>query len=243
MRGTNVRTGARTAVLAGTIVFGLAVRHEALWSSAQIAAAAEPTTIREHLRDGEEFVRPLDAVLAIGKALFEANWTTEEGGGRPLTKGTGRPLSDPATRLAGTRAFNRISAPDSNSCAGCHNAPYGISGGGGDFVTNVFLLGQRFDFMTFDATDSLPTRGAVDETGQAAPLQGVSDLRATTGMFGSGYLELLAREMTAELQRTRNSVRVGETRALSAKGVSFGTLTLTRNGLWDTSNVEGLPRL
>ena len=110
-----------------------------------------------HLQDGEEFSLPLSALLIHGKLLFDANWTEQEGGGRPLTKGTGRPLADPSRPLTGLRAFNRVSAPDANSCAGCHNAPYGISGGGGDVVTNVFVLGQRFDFATFD-----PRRHAAD---------------------------------------------------------------------------------
>src|SRR4029079_3467502 len=101
-------------------------------------------------------------------------------GGRPLTKGTGRPLADPSRPLTGARAFNLISAPDANSRAGCHNAPYRISGGGGDGVTNVFVLGQRFDFATFDPTDTLPTRGAVDEAGMAVSLQDAADFRATT---------------------------------------------------------------
>jgi cytochrome c peroxidase len=149
-------------------------------------------------------------------------------------------LSQP---LVGRRAFNRVSAPDANSCAGCHNAPYGISGGGGDIVANVFVLGQRFDFATFDRSDALPTRGAVDESGQAITLQSAADFRATTGMFGAGYLEMLARQMTEELQRTRDSMRIGDTRALVAKGIAFGTLTFTKEGLWDTSKVEGLGRL
>lgn len=200
-------------------------------------------SVPTHLRDGEEFTIPLEKLLAHGKLLFNANWTEQEGGGRPLTKGTGRPISDPSRPLKGERSFNRISAPDANSCAGCHNAPYGIIGGGGDFVTNVFLLGQRFDFLTFDPADNLPTRGTVDETGHPASLQSAADLRATTGMFGAGYLEMLARQMTAELQRTRDSIRLGETRELIAKGVHFGKLTLTKAGLWDTSQVEGLGRL
>lgn len=70
---------------------------------------------------------------------------------------------------------NRVSAPDANSCASCHNAPYGIVGGGGDFVTGVFVLGQRFDFMTFDRADALPLRGAVDEAGMPASLQDAGD--------------------------------------------------------------------
>jgi cytochrome c peroxidase len=200
-------------------------------------------SVPSHLQDGQEFTVPLEKLLAHGKLLFNANWTEQEGGGRPLTKGTGRPLSDPSRPLTGSRAFNRISAPDANSCAGCHNAPYGISGGGGDFVTNVFLLGQRFDFMTFDPNDKLATRGTVDETGRAATLQTAADLRATTGMFGSGYLEMIARQMTEELQHIRSSIRPGETKELVAKGIHFGELTLTRAGLWDTSQVEGLGRL
>jgi len=172
--------------------------------------------------------------------LFAANWTPESGGGRPLTKGTGRPLAQPSQPLTGARAFSRVSAPDANSCAGCHNAPYGIVGGGGDFVTGVFVLGQRFDFSTFDPSDTLPTRGTVDEAGEGATLQDAGNFRATTGMFGAGYLEMLARQMTEELQRTRDTIRVGETKALVAKGISFGTLTLKKDGIWDTSKVEGL---
>ncbi|HLQ44271.1 MAG TPA: hypothetical protein VK137_06055, partial [Planctomycetaceae bacterium] len=142
--------------------------------------------VPRHLTDGEEFSMPLTRLLAHGKLLFEAIWTEQDGGGRPLTKGTGRPLADLSHPLKGNRAFNRISGPDANSCAGCHNMPHGISGGSGEFVTNVSLLGQRFDFITFDPADKLPTRGTVDETGRPASLQTVADSRRTTGMFGAG---------------------------------------------------------
>ena len=49
-------------------------------------------------------------------------------------------------------------------------------------------------------------------TGQPATLQTVADSRRTTGMFGAGYLEMLARQMTEELQRTRDAIKLGETR-------------------------------
>jgi hypothetical protein len=199
--------------------------------------------VTSHLGDGDELTMPLAGLLAHGKLLFEANWTEQDGGGRPLTKGTGRPLADLSRPLRGPRAFNRVSGPDANSCAGCHNMPYGIVGGSGDFVTNVSLLGQRFDFITFDPADKLPTSGTVDETGQPATFQTVADSRRTTGMFGAGYLEMLARQMTEELQHIRSTIMVGETKALTAKGIHFGTLTLTKQALWDTSKVEGLGRL
>lgn len=200
-------------------------------------------SVPAHLRDGQEFAIPLDELVRHGQLLLTAIWTDQEGGGRPLTKGTGRPLADLSQPLEGIRAFNRISGPDSNSCAGCHNQPYGIAGGSGDFVTNVMVLGQRFDFITFDPKDTLPTRGTVDESGQPATLQTVADSRRTTGMFGAGYLEMLARQMTEDLQRIRDTIQLGESKELVAKGIRFGTLARTKEGLWDTSKVQGLGRL
>src|SRR5262245_35880105 len=52
--------------------------------------------VAEHLQDDQEFRLSVAELLAHGKLLFSANWTEQEGGGRPLTKGTGRPLSDPS---------------------------------------------------------------------------------------------------------------------------------------------------
>ena len=67
-----------------------------------------------------------------------------------------------------------------------------MSGGGGDVVTNVFVLGQRFDFATFDPADTLPTRRAVDEASKPVSLLEAANERATTGMFGAGYLVMSA---------------------------------------------------
>lgn len=196
-----------------------------------------------HLEDAEEFHVSIGGLLSHGRILFNANWTDQEGGGRPLTKGTGHPLAGPNEPLVGSRSWNRISGPDANSCAGCHNQPYGISGGSGDFVTNVFVLGQRFDFLTFDPNDKISTKGAVDENLEPVTLQSVANSRRTTGMFGAGYLEMLAREITDELQYIRSRINRGQTKELVAKGIHFGKLTRTEAGLWDTSKVEGLPRL
>ncbi|MDL1891249.1 thiol oxidoreductase, partial [Nitrospirales bacterium NOB] len=208
-----------------------------------IAVVGREVAVNSHLCDDQEFHAALTGLLAAGRELFAANWTEQEGGGRPLAKGTGRHLSDPSVPLVGPRGFNRISAPDANSCGGCHNAPYGITGGGGDFVTNVFVLAQRFDEVTLDPADRLPTRGAVDESGDGVTLDMLANVRSSPGMFGSGYLEMLARQMTEELQEIRNAMRLGQTKDLVAKGIHFGRLTLTKDGLWDTSKVVGLPRL
>lgn len=198
--------------------------------------------IERHLKDDEEYKLSISELIAYGKKLFSANWTEQDGGGRPLTKGNGRELSDPKNPLFGARSFNRISGPDANSCAGCHNSPFGVPGGGGDFATNVFVLGQRFDFVTLDAADKIPTKGTVDEQGRPVALGNIANLRATPAMFGAGYIEMLAREMTEDLQKIRNSIRLGDSRILNSKGISFGRLSRGVDGVWDASKVVGLPR-
>jgi len=199
----------------------------------------QEVSVPRHLQDGEEFQISLQELIDHGRRLFNAVWTAQEGGGRPFTKGTGTSLSDLSDPLLFPRNFNRISAPDANSCEGCHNKPF--PGGGGDIVANVFVLGQRFDFATFDSTDSIPTKGAVDELGRLVTLQSIANSRATLGMVGSGFIEMLARQITAELQAIRDTISQGGSKPLQSKGISFGILARKRDGSWDTSRVEGIP--
>jgi cytochrome c peroxidase len=195
-------------------------------------------SVNRRLLDGQQFSTPLPTLLGIGESLFNANWTSQEGAGRPLTKGNGNTLSDAANPLIFPRNFNRVSAPDANSCLGCHNAPN--SGGNGDFVANVFVLGQRFDFATFDG-NLTPTKSGADEAGKFVTIEEIANSRATLGMFGSGFIEMLARQMTAELQSQRNGLAPGQSVALQSKGVDFGTLSRNFDGTWDTSAVTGIP--
>lgn len=212
-------------------------------NSLEASDIGKELSVPNHLQDGQEFRIPLKDLLAHGKLVFAANWTIQEGAGRPLTKGTGARLTDTKSPLRFPRNFNRISAPDANSCAGCHNTPFAITGGGGDIVANVFVLGQRFDFVTFDPKQKRPITGAVDEIGSIATPETIGNSRATIGMFGSGFIEMLARQMTEELQKNRDKVKPGESKPLVAKGVSFGFISRFADGTWDTSKVEGLPAL
>ncbi len=230
----------RLAVLLAVITFPSFGQSSASRPARAEAQIGREVAIAKHLQDGEEFQISLPDLVDYGKKLFTAVWTEQEGGGRPLTKGNGKPLSDPQSPLVGARSFNRISAPDSNSCAGCHNLPFGIAGGGGDIVANVFVLGQRFDFATFDRGDSVPTRGSMSENMQPATLQSIADSRATTAMFGAGYLEMLARQITDDLRKARDKTPPGESRLLFSKGIYFGKIVRGQDGRWDTSQVEGL---
>lgn len=195
-------------------------------------------SVQRRLMEGEQFTLPLPVVLNIGETLFSANWTSQEGAGRPLTKGNGNPLVDPSEPLVFPRNFNRVSAPDANSCFGCHSAPR--TGGNGDVVANVFVLGQRFDFATFDG-NLMPTKSGADEEGKFPTQDQMANSRATLGMFGSGFIEMLARQMTASLQSQRDALAPGQSVALQSKGVTFGTLERRADGTWNTAGVEGLP--
>jgi len=109
--------------------------------------------IPQHLQNEQEFQTSLTTVPEFGRQLFAATWTIQEGQGWPLAKGVRTPtlLSDLSSPLVFPRNFNRLSAPDANSCVGCHNVP--IPGSAGDIMTNVFVLGQRCDSITLDHFD------------------------------------------------------------------------------------------
>lgn len=163
-----------------------------------------------------------ERVLVIGQKLFDVDFNTCDGRGRPASTGGGDkrvPVDQPA--------FLRTSAPDANSCAGCHNEPR--SGGGGDFVANVFVLAQTLDPVVETVNGEF------------------SNERNTLGMFGAGPIEMLAREMTADLQAIRNDALAQSaaenqpvTAALSSKGIGFGSITAFPDGTVDTSECAGV---
>ena len=162
-----------------------------------------------------------DQIFEAGRERFNAVLNICDGQGRPTTTGAGD------KRTAGAPAFIRTSAPDSNACAGCHNQPR--SGGGGDFVANVFVLAQGLDPVTESVSAEF------------------SNERNTLGMFGAGPIEMLAREMTMELQAIReaaieeaNEKDTQVTKDLVAKGVEFGQLTAMPDGSVDTSALIGI---
>lgn len=219
----------------------IAVLTAAASLAAQTGRLGREAALPRHLFDGEESRLSVADLLAFGRDVFIANWTDQDGAGRPLIKGTGGTLTDPKQRLDGTLSMNRVSGPDANSCAGCHNAPHGIAGGRGDFASVVFQGAQRFDFVTFDRTDKVRTRGSLDERGRPATLQSVGNARVPPDLFGAGYLEMLARQITADLQRTRDSILPGQSKPLSSTAISFGVLARAEDGRWLADRVEGLP--
>ena len=227
------RRGCRWVVTWSTFAFVSAVLAQS--STSQMG---REVAIPRHLQDGEEFTTPLNQLIQYGAQLFAAKFTLQEGAGRPLSKGTGAALSDPTSPLVFPRNFDRVSSPEANACAGCHNVP--VPGAGGDRVTEVFVLAQRFDRLTFDHNDTITTRGAIDESGKLVTMENVTNDRKTIGMNGSGFVEMLARQMTADLQAERDATPLGGSSRLTSKGILFGSLTHNADGTWNVSQVQGL---
>ena len=166
----------------------------------------------------------LEKLIEKGRSLFAASFTTTDGVGRPMAT---QAIIPTKRRRAPKNTFARTAGLDANACSSCHNLP--LMGGAGDFVANVFVS-EGFQLADFDSTDPQ-----------------FSNERNTNHLFGAGLVELLAREMSAELAELRETGLVdartsGEqvTVKLVTKGISFGKLEVHPDGVVDTRKLEGI---
>lgn len=139
-----------------------------------------------------------ETLFTKGGAIGESRFNACDGQGRPATTGNGQ------KREPGQPNMIRTSGPEANACNGCHAQPR--SAGAGDFVANTFNGTETLDPVTYSIDGSL------------------SNERNTTGMFGAGFIELLAREMTADLHAQRADYKAQAftgTVDLKTKGVTF----------------------
>jgi len=163
-----------------------------------------------------------DEITDHGELLFTAKFNICDGRGRPETTGGGDKRAVPNISEegepinAGQVAKLRTSAPDSDACSGCHNDPE--AGGAGEFVANVFVLAQTLDPVTLSVS----------------PLR--SNSRNTLGMLGAGPIEMLAREMTDDLQAQVTGLADG-THTLTTKGVDF-EVEITGGAIVETEGID-----
>lgn len=198
----------------------------------KVAEAQSPTGIGEqpileqhtNEADIENGSIKLKKLRDIGETIFSARWSKLDGQGRPGATGNSNPTHRNPSNDPG---FIRTSGTDSTSCADCHNQP--AVGGAGGFVSNVFVLAQNLE----PATDSVSPQ--------------FSDERNTLGMNGSGAIELLAREMTADLLSIQaaastqaKSSGADVSAALTTKGVNFGQIIAHPEGSFDMSGIQGI---
>ncbi|MCB1498865.1 MAG: hypothetical protein KDK07_03600 [Bauldia sp.] len=189
------------------------------WSERAVRSHIDFSTL-----GGALTAQQLDALVAAGRALFTARFTTEDGAGRPMAT---QAIIATKRKRPVDAAFRRTAGLDANACSSCHREPE--VGGAGDFTANVFVSEgfESADFIDLDPQ--------------------FSNERNTNHLFGAGLIELLAREMTADLRRERDTA-VAEARrsgkpvtvALASKGVDFGSITVRPDGIVDPSGIEGI---
>lgn len=141
-----------------------------------------------------------------GDLLFGAQFNDLDGAGALLLP-DGTPLPQRFSRVP--PGGGRVTGPNANACEGCHNSPLPTSAG--EAASNVHQ----------------------DPAGLGV---GPFNPRNTISLFGSGVIQRLAEEITAELQALRADagaralaggppIRV----ELRARGISFGALTVSRD--------------
>jgi len=214
------------SILATTVF--IVIRSRIVSAQQPSAQIGDLPTLEEHISEAEIENGQINfnKLLEIGEFIFAARWTKLDGQGRPAATGNGNPTRRDPSHDPG---FLRTSGTDSTSCADCHNQP--TTGAAGGFVANVFVLAQNLD----PVTDSVSAE--------------FSNERNSLGMNGSGAIEMLAREMTADLLNIHDAAQA-EARSLGrdvssqldTKGVNFGRITAHTDGSVDTSKVEGVDR-
>jgi hypothetical protein len=202
--------------------FGLALAGSIL-TSIPAAVVGERPAVETHLDqlDIETGALTFEEILGHGQAMFLARFNTMDGQGRPATMGNGMP------RVADEPRFNRTSGPDASSCLGCHDQPR--EGGSGAFERNAFVVAEELDPVTYSIEAS------------------ISNERNPPSLFGTGPVEMLAREMSLEMIALRQEAlfeaeafNEPASRELVTKGVHFGTITVYPDGTVDPSGIEGV---
>lgn len=206
------------AISLAAFLTGSAQADEALW--AEKAVPALPDLVTSGTLNKVE----LDTLIDYGETLFGARFTTLDGAGRKMAT---QAIIPTKRKRAPRQEFSRTAGLDANSCASCHHTP--VMGGAGDFAANVFVS-EGFNNADFDSTDPQ-----------------FSNERNTNHLFGAGLVELLAREMTADLQAIRTSAakqaradKQTVTLALVTKGIDFGSITVGADGMVDLSGLDGV---
>jgi cytochrome c peroxidase len=217
-----------TAMILASVATGIVIADERPPKKQQDKQLWDDGAVGKHTDivqfEGVMGKRRLDRLIARGRNLFSAVFTTSDGVGRPMAT---QAIIPTKRRRAPKNAFARTAGLDANACSSCHNQP--TMGGAGDFVSNVFVS-EGFQLADFDSTDPQ-----------------FSNERNTNHLFGAGLVELLAREMSQDLAQLRKAGlkqarSSGETISvkLTSKGVDFGQLEVHPDGVVDTRKIEGI---
>ena len=196
-----------------TVLLIFPSRTSAQQRTGDIGNLGDDRITQEQITDGS---LSFNEILNFGLQIFSTPFNKFDGYG------------DDRPTLQDNSTFLRVNGLDAQSCLECHSvvssatipASFGVGGVGGSSSNVVFR----------------PTKIKLKD--------GDMDGRFINPpfLFGSGGVELLAKEMTIRLQELKAQALAspGEEVPLEAKGVYFGTIIADKHGNLDTSNLEGI---
>jgi cytochrome c peroxidase len=157
----------------------------------------------------------------IGDFTFETIFRVQDGMGNALAGTPAGTSPRPNFRQFPNNVhFAAFGAPEAQSCVTCHNV--GGDDGAGDVNHNIFQIGDGIN-----RTSGVP--------------------RNPPTVLGNGYRQAIGAEMTTELQgelaaaKTQaTTTNVAVTKALTSKGISFGSLVANPDGSVNTAGVVGV---
>ncbi len=224
-----------------------------------LATANEPNhptipSLATLLADLDSGARSLDDLRALGLSVFATPFNVADGmGDGPYDPAEADRLAfGHRPTLQGNGLSLRVNGLDAQSCNECHTIVSNNSrlptlgiGGVGGVVQNAIIVSSLID-VGDSSDDRVQFRGGHEPE---LPLveDGVADFNGRYAnppfLFGGGGVELLAKEMTADLQYFLKEARnapVGTEIHLDTHGVSFGSLTSLGQGKVDLTKVEGI---
>lgn len=200
----------------------------------EVAVAAAGSSLYSLRRQGLlVFTTPFTAADGFGDGPFDPGETL------PLLPGH-RPT------LGGNGTVLRLNGLDAQSCNECHTIVSNASrpptlglGGVGGLVQNAVIMPSLIDVA--DSHDDRLQNEPGHEPDMPMQFDGVADFNGRLAnppfLFGGGGVELLAKEMTEDLQALLGAARAapaGTVTSLDTHGVHFGTITTVD----DAGNVE-----
>ncbi|MDH3402228.1 MAG: hypothetical protein OES32_04900 [Acidobacteriota bacterium] len=198
----------------------------------------------------------LEEVRRAGLEVFTGRFTREDGyGDGPFDPAEW--LEDPVAfghrpTLQGNGQLLRVNGLDAQSCNECHsivshrtNPPQLGIGGVGGMVQNAIIMPSLIDVA--DAADDRVSHQPGHDPDLVLEADGAADFNGRFAnppfLFGGGGVELLAKEMTADLQELldlASASPAGTVVPLDTHDVHFGTLLALGGGDVDLSGVEGV---
>ena len=186
-----------------------------------LAGSPNAATVRVNQADIDNGLLSAQDLFEVGDFTFEHIFTVAEGLGNALAGAPGNGTARPAFRnIPNNVHFAAFGAPEAQSCVTCHNL--GGDDGAGDNNHNIFQIGDGINRASGVARNP-PT------------------------VLGNGLRQRVGEEMTTDLQNelaaakaSAKSTGVAVTKALTSKGISFGSLIANPDQTVNFGGVKGV---